>query len=206
MPAGGARTVTRVFHVANTFLGRLHERMMMTDPNPYSSPTTVTSDIPIWEASSTKRLWLSYGIAPLVAPLLAAITVFVVGFSYQAAHPEDIDLNPMSVFAVPIVLLLLGVPASYGVAGLIGMPIAFWLRRRGRLNGFTVHAAALLWAAVLGAALTVVGVFVPEGDGSHSYLAILGVGLGAFAMLAPFILLSATTFWLIGVRSRKRLA
>lgn len=179
----------------------------MTDPNPYSSPTSVTSEAPIWEASSTTRLWLSYGIAPLVAPLLAAITVFVVGFSYQAAHPEDIDLNPMSVFAVPIVLLLVGVPASYGVAGLIGMPIAFWLRKRGRLNGFTVHAAALSWTAVLGAALAVVAaIFGPEGDGLHSCLAILGAGLGAFLMLAPFILLSATTFWLIGVRSKKRLA
>jgi hypothetical protein len=142
-----------------------------------------------------------------VAPLLAAIAVLVVGFSYQAAHPEDVEVNPMSIILAPVFLLIAGVPTSYGVAGVIGMPIAFWLRKFGRLNAFTVHGAALLSAAVPGAAVAFVGVltwpFGSRDDLLRSCMESFGAGLTIFLALAPFILLSATTFWLVGVRRWK---
>ena len=134
----------------------------MTNVNPYSPPTAFDSQPASREMPSTRRLWIAYGIAPLVAPLVSAVTVFVVGMVYLANHPEDTG-TPIGVIAFPVVLLVVGVPASYVVAGLIGMPIAFALRKRNRLNGCTVHGAALLWAALLGAGLAIAGVFIAAG-------------------------------------------
>ena len=184
----------------------------MTNANPYSSPTTHQgqpvireSQTTICERPSSKRLWIAYGIAPLVAPLLAAIAVAAFAFAYQATHPEDVEVNPMSIVFAPAFLLITGIPASYAVAGVIGMPIAFWLRRLGRLNGFTIHGAALLWAAVPGAVLAVVGLLVALSKASlSSFTESLAGALALFLGLAPFVLLSATTFWLIGVRRWKQ--
>jgi hypothetical protein len=176
----------------------------MTNVNPYSPPTAFDSQPASREMPSTRRLWIAYGIAPLVAPLVSAVTVFVVGMVYLANHPEDTG-TPIGVIAFPVVLLVVGVPASYVVAGLIGMPIAFALRKRNSLNGYTVHGAALLWAALLGSGLAITGVFIAwlQFNALPNFIDFLGRALAMFLALAPFILLSATTFWLIGVRQPK---
>lgn len=171
----------------------------MTDVNPYSTPTTFESEPIVRETPSTRRLWIAYGIAPLVAPLVSAIAVFVTGSVYLANHPEDTG-TPIGIIMVPIALLIAGVPASYGVAGVIGMPIALLLRKYSRLNGYTVHGAALLWAAVLALGVTTVAQ-IRELPG---FIELLAGAFFLFLLLTPFILLSATTFWLIGVRQRKR--
>jgi hypothetical protein len=177
----------------------------MRDTNPYSTPATTKSQSVIADSPSTKRLWMAYGIAPFVAPMLAAIAIFATGFFYQSAHPEDVEVNPMSLMFAPVFLLTLGIPASYGVAGLIGMPITFWLRRRSILNGYTVHLAALAWAAILGSLMPVLGLpsMAVGANQSPGLLELAASGVVVFLLLDPFILLSATTFWLIGVRRRK---
>lgn len=178
----------------------------MTDANPYSTPSSFETAPVVGETPSTRRLWIAYGIAPLVAPLVAAIAVFVTGLVYQTTHPEDVEVNPMSMVFAPVLLLIVGVPASYGVAGLIGMPIAFWLRKRGRLNGYTVHGAALLWAVVLGSGLVIAALLMKwhQTRDRPDFIEFLGGAFVIFLASAPFILLSATTFWLIGVRQWKR--
>jgi hypothetical protein len=178
--------------------------MTMMKPNPYSAPSTSASELASRETASTRRLWIAYGIAPAVGPLLAAMAVFVSGFIYLATHPENTG-TPIGVIALPIVLLLVGVPASYAAAGVIGMPIAFWLRRRSKLNGYTVHGATLLLVAVLALVLASLGPVLAWYEAeSFSLLEFLGAALASFLVLAPFVLLSATTFWLIGVRQWNR--
>ena len=179
---------------------------MQTNTNPYSTPSTSEIQPAIREGSSTKRLCVAYGIAPLIAPLFAAITVFIIGFVYQTTHPDDVDVNPMALIFAPVFLLIAGVPSSYSVAGLIGMPIAFSLRKWSRLNGYTVHGAALLLAAVLALGLAMAGVLSAslQSRDLPSFIEFLGGALAMFLALAPFILLSATAFWLIGVRRWKQ--
>jgi hypothetical protein len=172
----------------------------MTDVNPYSTPTTFASEPASVLQPTTKRLWIAYGIAPLVAPLISAVTVFVTGMVYLANHPEDTG-TPIGVILVPIALLIAGVPASYAVAGLVGMPIAFWLRKRNRLNGYTVHGVALLLAAMLALVIAIGNALSARSEAiAFGLLDFLQTMLAVFAAISPFILLSATAFWLIGVR------
>lgn len=190
-------------------VGAHHLQITMNNVNPYSTPTTFESQPAAGDMPSTRRLWIAYGIAPLVAPLLAAITVFVAGMVYLHNNPEDTG-TPIGVIALPIVLLGVGVPASYAVAGLIGMPIAFALRTRSRLNGYTVHGAALLAAVVIGSGLVTAGMLMEwlqsrDLPSFFEFLEFLGAALVTSGALAPFMFLSATTFWLIGVRQRKRM-
>ncbi len=147
---------------------------------------------------------MAYAIAPLVAPLAGASTVFIAGMVHLSNHPEDTG-TPIGVIVIPAGLLGIGVPASYAVAGLIGMPIAFALRKRNRLNGYTVHGAALLLTALLDVGLVISGIGIQwfqSGSFAHPMATLWGA-FAAFLMLTPFILLSTTTFWLIGVRQRR---
>ena len=179
----------------------------MTNGNPYSSPND-TQESKVWvaESPSTKRLWIAFAVAPFVAPLVAAIVVFVIAFGYQSTNPEDVDVNPMSMILAPAVLLIAGVPASYVVAGTFGMPIAFWLRGRDRLNGYSVHVAACLATVVIAVGLMTLALpLISSERGELPDPAEWAVGaLVICAALLPFILLSATTFWLVGVRRQRQ--
>jgi hypothetical protein len=114
--------------------------------------------------------------------------------SFFIAGIFKIDVNPASFLVLPLLALTVGVLACYVVAGAIGMPIAFFLRNRGRLNGYTIHGAALAWAIVFCGAVSLLS--LPEGPQQaflvFAYL-ICGVG--------PSVLLSGTVFWLL-VRDR----
>jgi hypothetical protein len=176
----------------------------LTNLNPYSSPTTHESRSVNSGAQTTRRLWIAYGIASPVAPLVGAVTVFVVGMVHLANHPEDTG-TPIGVTLFPIALLVAGVPASYAVAGVLGMPIAFWLRRRGRLNGYTVHGAALVGNAAVAMGLMLLALpLISSAHGEPAgFTEWLIAALILFLVLVPFVMLSATTFWLIGVRRGK---
>jgi hypothetical protein len=175
----------------------------MISGSPYSSPNdTQESKILVAKSPSTKRLWIAFAVAPFVAPLLAAIVLFGIAFGYQANNPADVDVNPMSMILAPAVLLIVGVPASYVVAGTIGMPIAFWLRRRDRLNGSSIHVTACLATVAIAVGLMTLALpLINSERGELPGPAEWAVGaLVMCAALLPFILLSATTFWLVGVR------
>jgi hypothetical protein len=135
------------------------------------------------------RMWLAYAIAPAVAPLSFVGLLFLL---YAISHATGSHFNPASILVLPMIALTVGMLASYAVAGLIGMPIAFALRRWKALNFVSIHAAALGWACLFAgmSRFLVGGDGVPQGDGLLWFFY-------AFAGTAPSTLLSATAFWLI---------
>jgi hypothetical protein len=130
---------------------------------------------------ANSRLWKAYVIAPVVAPLTLAALVVVL--SLVAGFVGKID-NPAGAPYMPMLAIALGLPASYGVAGVLGLPIAFALRRAQCLNGLTIHAAAAIWAVLFS---LFVGVASPTPAS-----AIL-----VFCVVVIPILSSATVFWAI---------
>ncbi|MFN9985910.1 MAG: hypothetical protein ACK52S_10195 [Pirellula sp.] len=159
----------------------------MNTPNPYhpltcSEPTTFTSSIP-----SNRALWRAYFFAPAVAPLAFVAMVFLVAF---ASEIFGADVNPASILILPVLALTIGVLSCYFVAGVLGMPIAFYLRRRNSLNGYSIHLAAFCWALLFTTfcALLFVGF---KWDGLP--MAVCYVGLGVI----PPVVLSGTAFWLL---------
>jgi hypothetical protein len=95
----------------------------MNDANPYATSMAFDHEAVVNKQPSTKRLWIAFGIAPLTAPVFAAITVFIMAYAYQATHPDKVEVNPMSLVLAPLFLLIVGTPASYGMAGLLGISI-----------------------------------------------------------------------------------
>ena len=90
-------------------------------------------------APSIYDMWRAYALAPAVTPLTFLAILAIGGGS------------------LPANVIALGFAACYLVAALIGMPIAFWLRRRGSLNALTIHGAALTWGLIWGVLLHVRG-------------------------------------------------
>jgi len=138
---------------------------------------------------SVARMWVGYGVAPVVAPLafIGQLVLIVL-----LAERFNLDLNNASLVFLPVLALSVGLVACYGVAGVIGMPLAFVLRRRRRLNAFYIHLCALGWALVFA-------------FGCQVFLGKEGLSLGERAFLCAYvfsgtaapILLSATAFWLV---------
>ena len=151
-----------------------------------------------------KTLWWAYAIAPAVAPTLFAVMAFVGGMIELKLNPDDTG-TPIGVILVPIMSLTIGVVASYAVAGAIGMPIAFLLRKRRILNGYTIHGAAFLWVIVFSTLLTASNYIwtTPPRPAPAEFLL---PSLYLFLMIAPCILLSATTFWWIVSRDKRQLS
>jgi hypothetical protein len=98
---------------------------------------------------------------------------------------------------LPVVALTIGVVICYVVAGVIGMPIAFYLRRRNALNGYSIHGAALCWAILFSA---ICAIFMVGGNWNELPLARSYVGAG----VVPPVLLSGTAFWLLVRRFSRR--
>ena len=169
----------------------------MTEPNPYSTPATTGALTEKARPSPMTRLWLGYSIAPLIAPILAASGIFFGGLFFH--DPEDMG-TPIGIVLLPVLLLTVGVFLSYSLALILGMPIAFWLRRKRMLTGYTIHIAAIIVSFGLATSLTLVGMFV---DG-HVSLSEFCVAFSlTFLIISPFILLSTTAFWLIAKRERR---
>ena len=157
----------------------------MTD-NPYKPPSTGADGRAVLDQSS-KSLWLAYAFAPAVAPITFVVTLFLLG---AIATVFNIEVNPASFLVLPVLALTVGIVVCYVVAGAIGMPIAFYLRKRNALTGYTIHGAALCSAVFFS---VVAGIPMSLANGDRLYVGIFI--LACFTI--PFVLLSATCFWLI---------
>ena len=127
---------------------------------------------------SNLAMWRAYAIAPAVTPLSFIALVFVGGV-----------MLPANVIAT-------GFLACYLVAGLIGMPIAFVLRRKNSLNALTIHSAALAWGLIWALFCTFVAVYVIAAiGGSIQSLPLTTVWFSA--LMVPPVVLAGTAFWLL---------
>jgi hypothetical protein len=117
-----------------------------------------------------------------------------------AADIFEFEVNPASFLVLPVLALTVGLVACYVVAGTIGMPIAFFLRNRGQLNGYTIHAAALACSILFCGAIALLSI----GEAPQQAQVFMGYLLGFGYLMcgvAPPVLLSGTAFWLL-VRKR----
>lgn len=179
-------------------MSALEEQVMSSNSDPNDQPRRILSP-------DAKTLWWAYAIAPAVAPILFAVTVFVVGMTWLTLNPDFIG-TPIGVVVIPIISLTVGVVASYFVAGVIGMPIAFFLRKREILNGYTIHGAALLWTFFFVGLLSAAMYATTTPQTRPPLTDFLSSTLILVFLIAPGILLSATTFWWIVSRDKLRLS
>lgn len=159
----------------------------MSQENPYQSSLHVTTpeDDANGHFPSSRALWRAYFLAPAVAPIAFVVIVFLVGL---IAPNLGADVNPASMIVLPVIALTVGFVSCYLIAGVFGMPIAFYLRRRRFLNGYSIHGAALGWAVLF----SVFCAFVMVGSDQSEF----PLALGYFGMgVIPPILLSGTAFW-----------
>ena len=123
-------------------------------------------------------MWRAYAIAPAVTPIAFLAIVSVGGVTMPANFIA-------SAFLV-----------CYLVAGLLGMPIAFWLRRRKSLSAWTIHGAALAWGVLWSLFCTVSAVYVVVAiGGSIDSLPLTTAWF--FALMVPPVVLAGTAFWLL---------
>jgi hypothetical protein len=155
--------------------------------NPYYPTTASLSFEHAKLLPSNRSLWWAYFWAPAVAPIAFVAMVLLVGF---VGEYFGFAVNPASILVLPVIALTLGTLSCYFVAGVIGMPIAFYLRRIQSLNGYTIHGAAFCWAALFAFFCAVVMV---GGSWNELPLALCYFGFGVI----PPVLLSGTAFWLL---------
>ena len=124
----------------------------MRETNPYTAPATASIG---WGFAN--RVWTAYLIAPFVAPAAAAVVIFLMASVQQVINPDNVDANPMSIIFAPLCSMIVGVPISYAVAGLIGMPSVYWLRSRDQLSGVSIHLVALVCAAAIASLIPIIG-------------------------------------------------
>lgn len=141
-------------------------------------------------SGSSKPLWIAYTISPIVAPISFIAILFLLGAISTAF---GVEVNPASFLVLPLAALTLGTLVSYVVAGVIGMPIAFYLRNRNSLTGFSIHVAATCWAVFFS---VVVSTPLAIAQGAHWHQVPLAI-LTLACAVSPPVLLSATCFWLI---------
>lgn len=156
--------------------------------NPYSTPSELAAEKGAAPDQSFRPLWKAYALAPAVAPISFVAILFMIG---AICYAFDVKINPASFLVLPLVAMTAGTIVCYLVAGCIGMPIAFHLRKRGRLNGYTIHAAAFGWSLFVSLAI---GVPAAVFSGAPWYQVPLAPLL-LLAAVAPPVLLSGTSFW-----------
>lgn len=126
---------------------------------------------------SNHAMWRAYTFAPAVTPIAFIFLLGVVGV-----------VLPVPAIAAVIVI-------CYLVAGLIGMPIAFLLRRLNALNACTIHGAAFCWGALSSVACVAAMISVAAAIGGtwdEGQLMTL-----YFSVIVPPVVLSGTAFWLL---------
>ncbi len=127
---------------------------------------------------SPHEMWFAYAIAPAVTPMAFIGLVSLVGVTLSAN------------------VIALGLCACYLVAGLIGMPIAFLLRRNNSLNAWTIHGAAFTWGMLWSLFCTVAAIYVVAAVGGD--IQSLPLTAGWFtALMVPPVVLAGTVFWLL---------
>jgi hypothetical protein len=161
--------------------------LVMKSDNPYQPASVDLSSGSVKFVPTNRALWWAYFWAPAVAPIAFVALVLLVGLVGEYFGAE---VNPASIIVLPVIALTLGTVSCYFVAGVVGMPIAFYLRRIHSLNGYTIHGAAFCWAALFASVCAVVMV---GGSWNELPLAFCYIGLGVI----PPVLLSGTAFWLL---------
>ncbi len=161
----------------------------MTD-NPFQASSVVNRSDAVGINASNRALWIAYLVSPAVAPVSFIVILFLLGGIFTAFK---MDVNPASFLVLPVVALTVGMVVCYLVAGIIGMPIAFYLRRRNALTGRSIHGAALGWSIFVS---VILGVPVAVAAGARWYHVPLAVGTLA-CLITPPVLLSATSFWFL---------
>lgn len=127
---------------------------------------------------SNHEMWRAYAMAPAVTPVTFIAIVSLGGVT------------------LPAPVIAMGFLACYLVAGLIGMPIAFSLRRRNSLNARTIHGAALTWGMLWSLCCAVVAIYVVAAiGGTIESLPLTAVWF--IALMAPPVVLAGTAFWLL---------
>ncbi len=127
---------------------------------------------------STHDLWRAYAIAPAVTPLTFIAIASIGGVT------------------LPGNVIALGFITCYVVAGLIGMPIAFSLRRKNSLNALTIHGAALAWGVIWAIFCTFAAIYVVAAiGGTIESLPMTSVWFSA--LMVPPVILAGTAFWLL---------
>jgi hypothetical protein len=129
-------------------------------------------------APSPQDMWRAYAIAPAVTPVTFIAVMSLVGVT------------------LPANVIAFGFFACYLVAGLIGMPIAFLLRCRNALNGWTIHGAALAWGILWSLFCSVAAVYVAIAIGADIQSLPMTVGWFLLLMVPP-VVLAGTAFWLL---------
>lgn len=122
-------------------------------------------------------MWRAYAVAPIATPVAFIVLLSFVGV-----------VLPLPAIAAVTV-------TCYVVAGLIGMPIAFLLRRLDALNAFTIHGAAFCWGVLSSIACTAVVISVGAAIGgtwNERQLITLH-----FSVIVPPVVLSGTAFWFL---------
>lgn len=93
-------------------------------------------------------------------------------------------------------IIVLAFGACYLIAGFIGMPIAFLLRRHNSLSAWTIHGAALTWGILWSLFCTVVATYVAVAIGADIQSLPLTTGWFMAPMVPP-VVLAGTAFWLL---------
>jgi len=123
-------------------------------------------------------MWRAYAIAPASTPVAFVAIVSLLGVT------------------LPAIVIAMGFFACYFVAGVIGMPIAFLLRRKGSLNAWTIHGAALAWGVLWSLFCTVAVVYVATAIDASIQSLPLTIG-GIAVLMVPPVVLAGTVFWLL---------
>jgi len=124
------------------------------------------------------EIWRAYAIAPAVTPIALLAIVFAAGGT------------------LPANVVGIGFLACYFVAGLIGMPIAYRLRRRNLLNARAIHGAVFLCGILWSLFCTVVAIYTTVAiGGSVQSLTLTTAWFVAF--FVPPVLLAGTAFRLL---------
>lgn len=175
---------------------------LMSSQTPYAPPTADSTLAQPSQGQRTNRLWLGFFVAPPVVPIILASVIFF-GGAY-VIDPNDTG-TPIGIIIFPILLLTAGIAFSYFLSLVIGMPIAFWLNRRNRLNGYSIHLVAiglsLLFGMVSACIAMVASVSSEDLDiGVLNVLAAIGISSLTFGIL---VIPTATLFWLVSCKLGK---
>ncbi|MFN4907281.1 MAG: hypothetical protein ACOVQH_10130 [Burkholderiaceae bacterium] len=159
----------------------------MANDNPYEPTNQIVRSTVLSLRPSNRAMWKAYFWSPSVAPFAFVVLVLLIGI---VSEVFGLEVNPASMLVLPFMALTVGLVSCYFVAGIIGMPIAFYLRRVNALNFYSIHGAAFCWAVLFSIGCAVVMVGDNWGDLP------LALGYLSFGVIPP-VLLSGTVFWLL---------
>ena len=159
------------------------------------------------EEYSTGSLWIAYFFSAPVAPVLAAVLFFFLGLIALAFNPDDTG-TPAGVILVPIMLLTVGIIASYVLVLMLGMSVVFFLRTVNKLSGVNLFWYGALLSTIFGVVFFLIGFTAdaPRSQGAGRLPLILGGMLAATAFFGISIMSTIGVFWFLVKRlNRKRL-